>query len=68
MCFYVQGTPVRIIVVSSKGHYLQRSDMEFEDLHYERRGYGRMSAYAQSKLANVLFAKQLAKCGTICGK
>lgn len=55
-----QDTPMRIVVVSSKGHYLQRSNMNFEDLHYERRSYGRMSAYAQSKLATVLFAKQLA--------
>jgi NAD(P)-dependent dehydrogenase (short-subunit alcohol dehydrogenase family) len=58
----MQNTPVRIIVLSSKGHYLQRSSMRFNDLHYERRRYGRMVAYAQSKLANVLFAKQLAKC------
>ena len=39
---------------------MQWSQLNFEDLHFARRSYGRMSAYAQSKAANVLFAKQLA--------
>jgi NAD(P)-dependent dehydrogenase (short-subunit alcohol dehydrogenase family) len=29
-------------------------------MHFEKRGYGAWTAYTQSKLCNVLFAKQLA--------
>ncbi len=35
--------------------------MAFDDLHFERRGYSSMRAYAQSKTANVLFASELAR-------
>mmetsp|Transcript_5619 Transcript_5619/g.16050 ORF Transcript_5619/g.16050 Transcript_5619/m.16050 type:complete len:300 (-) Transcript_5619:287-1186(-) len=56
-----QGRPVRIVVLSSKGHYLHRSGMVFDDLHFMRRRYIMLDGYAQSKLANVLFAKQLAR-------
>ena len=35
-----------------------------DDLNYERRSYSRWPAYGQSKLANILFAKELARrCG-----
>ncbi len=43
----------RIVTVSSGLH--ERGEMEFADLHGEN-GYGPWTAYAQSKLANLLFA------------
>jgi NAD(P)-dependent dehydrogenase (short-subunit alcohol dehydrogenase family) len=36
----------------------ERGDIDFEDLQHERE-YGKWDAYAQSKLANVLFAYEL---------
>lgn len=33
-----------------------RADVDFDDLHFERRGYDPQIAYAQSKTANSLFA------------
>ena len=50
--------PARIVNVSSVGHY--RGTLDFDNLGYERGGYGIMSAYSRSKLANVLFTRSLA--------
>jgi NAD(P)-dependent dehydrogenase (short-subunit alcohol dehydrogenase family) len=44
----------RIVSVSSSAHL--RSPVVFEDIHYARRPYVPILAYAQSKTANVLFA------------
>ena len=49
---------VRIINVSS-GMYSQR-EINFDDINSEK-NYGPYKAYAQSKLANVLFTRELAK-------
>ncbi|MHB8611948.1 MAG: oxidoreductase [Candidatus Dormibacteraceae bacterium] len=46
----------RVVTVSSNSH--QRGQMRFDDLQGERR-YSRWGAYAQSKLANLLFAFEL---------
>lgn len=35
--------------------------MEFEDLNFERRPYDPWTSYRQSKLANVLFTRELHK-------
>ena len=35
--------------------------MDLEDIHFERRPYGREEAYKQSKLANILFTRELGK-------
>ena len=48
----------RIVVVSSSAH--EGGTIQFEDLQSER-GYDRMAAYAQSKLANLLFTYALAR-------
>ncbi|WP_246998098.1 oxidoreductase [Halosolutus gelatinilyticus] len=46
----------RIVTVSSSMH--ERGAIDFDDLHGER-SYGPWGSYAQSKLANVLFAYEL---------
>ena len=48
----------RIVSTSSGGHY--RGKIHFNDLHLEK-GYWVMKAYAQSKLANVMFTYALAR-------
>ena len=48
----------RVVVVSSSAHRVGR--IEFDDLMGERR-YSRWGAYAQSKLANLLFARELSR-------
>ena len=49
----------RVVVVSSVGHV--NGDVDFDDLHFERRRYEPFAAYAQSKTANVLFAVEAAR-------
>jgi NAD(P)-dependent dehydrogenase (short-subunit alcohol dehydrogenase family) len=46
----------RVVTVSSNGHKVGK--IRFDDLQWERR-YRRMGAYAQSKLANLLFTYEL---------
>jgi NAD(P)-dependent dehydrogenase (short-subunit alcohol dehydrogenase family) len=53
------SAPARIVNVSSVGHY--RGTLDFDNLQFEKGGYGIRSAYARSKLCNVLFTRQLAK-------
>lgn len=58
------ASPSRIVNVSSCYHDLamgREGRIDFDDLHFERRKYDGWTAYAQSKLANVLHAKALAK-------
>ena len=47
----------RVVTVSSLGHRAGR--LRLDDVMYERRRYDRWGAYFQSKLANVLFAREL---------
>jgi NAD(P)-dependent dehydrogenase (short-subunit alcohol dehydrogenase family) len=54
------SAPARIINVTSVGHHFARNGMRFDDLQSER-GYDAMEAYCRSKLANVLFTRELAK-------
>jgi NAD(P)-dependent dehydrogenase (short-subunit alcohol dehydrogenase family) len=49
----------RIVVLSSSLHY--RGAMAWDDLQAERRSFSGPAAYNQSKLANVLFTKALAR-------
>ena len=53
------SAPARIVNVSSVGHRRWRAG--FDDLNFERGGYSIMSAYGRSKLANVLFTRELAR-------
>jgi NAD(P)-dependent dehydrogenase (short-subunit alcohol dehydrogenase family) len=47
----------RVVTVSSMGHRI-RADIHFDDLQWER-GYNRVAAYGQAKLANLLFTYEL---------
>lgn len=53
------SAPARVVVVSSALHY--RGVLDLDDPMFERRAYGGTRAYNQSKLANVLFTKALAR-------
>lgn len=47
----------RVVSITSLTHWFGRID--FDDLQWQRRRYGREGAYAQSKLANLLFTYEL---------
>jgi NAD(P)-dependent dehydrogenase (short-subunit alcohol dehydrogenase family) len=47
----------RVVTLSSGAHRIGRIDLE--DLSWERRRYDRWRAYGQTKLANLLFTKEL---------
>jgi len=49
----------RVVCVSSRAH--NRGKIDLEDPNYEKREYTKWGAYGQSKLANVLFARELNK-------
>ncbi|KAK3801846.1 hypothetical protein RRG08_048433 [Elysia crispata] len=53
------SSPSRIVVVSSRAH-LRSKGINFDDINSDN-SYDKMKAYAQSKLANVLHVKELAK-------
>jgi NAD(P)-dependent dehydrogenase (short-subunit alcohol dehydrogenase family) len=54
----VRSAPARVVTVASVGH--RQGTLDFDDLGFAR-GYSIMRAYARSKLANVLFAAELAR-------
>lgn len=47
----------RVVSMSSHTHFIGSVDVD--DLDWQRRGYRRYAAYAQSKLANLVFAREL---------
>lgn len=49
----------RVVYVSSIAH--GRADLDLEDPEFERRPYDHYAAYAQSKLANLLMARETAR-------
>ncbi|KAF6205919.1 hypothetical protein GE061_020095 [Apolygus lucorum] len=53
------SAPARIVNVSSKAHVAAKS-MHFEDVNLTKH-YGPIPAYGRSKLANILFSRELAK-------
>jgi NAD(P)-dependent dehydrogenase (short-subunit alcohol dehydrogenase family) len=55
-----ESAPARIVVVASNAHGRFKDGLDFDDLQSTRR-YGAVDAYSASKLANILFTRQLAK-------
>jgi NAD(P)-dependent dehydrogenase (short-subunit alcohol dehydrogenase family) len=55
----VANAPARVVSVASVGH--RSGTLDFDDLGFAAGGYGIMRAYTRSKLANVLFAAELAR-------
>lgn len=58
------SAPSRVVCVSSVAHAGFRdkaATLELEDLDFERRGYDGILAYNQSKLAIVIYARELAR-------
>ncbi|XP_066282243.1 retinol dehydrogenase 12-like [Branchiostoma lanceolatum] len=53
-----KSAPSRVVCVSSKNHH--DGSINFGDINWEG-GYNFMKAYGQSKLANVMFARELSK-------
>lgn len=54
-----ESAPARIVVVSSHAHYRAKG-LDFDDLS-KQRGYSGWATYCESKLANLLFTRELAK-------
>lgn len=55
-----QSAPARIVNVASAAHRAARNGIDFDDLE-GRRKYAPFGAYGQSKLANILFTRELAR-------
>ncbi len=55
----------RVVVHASLSH--READIDVDDLNMERRGYAPYAAYAQSKLANLLFLAELQRRLTAAG-
>lgn len=53
------STPSRIITTSSVAH--RGAKLNLDDLQFERGHYNSLKAYGQSKLANILFTKELSR-------
>ncbi len=54
----------RIVLLSSvvhAGNSRNRPDVNLDDLNWENRSYENMTAYAEAKVANILYAKELAE-------
>jgi retinol dehydrogenase-13 len=59
-----QTDDARMLIVSSVVHAgsdRNRPKVHLEDLHYKNRDYNNMGAYAEAKVAAVLYAKELAE-------
>ena len=56
----VASAPARVINVSSAAHRLAMRGLPWDDLQHERR-YSAMAVYGESKLANILFTRGLAR-------
>lgn len=54
------SAPARIVNVASRAHHGARRGLPFDDLQNEH-GYSSFGAYGQSKLANILFTRELAR-------
>jgi len=55
------SAPSRVVIVASGAHKSARGGLAFDDLQTERRKYHGMQVYSRTKLANVYFARELAR-------
>jgi NAD(P)-dependent dehydrogenase (short-subunit alcohol dehydrogenase family) len=53
------SAPARIVTVASMAHH--RAAFDIDDLNWERRKYSGIGAYGATKLANILFTRELAR-------
>jgi NAD(P)-dependent dehydrogenase (short-subunit alcohol dehydrogenase family) len=53
------SAPSRVVSVSSEAH--RRAKMRWDDLEFKAGEYSSFAAYGQSKLANILFTRELAR-------
>jgi NAD(P)-dependent dehydrogenase (short-subunit alcohol dehydrogenase family) len=53
------NAPARIVTVASAAY--RRGTLDLDDANWERRKYNGLAAYSDSKLANILFTRELAK-------
>ena len=56
----IASAPSRVVVVSSDAHKNARRGLDFDDLQSERK-YRSFSVYSKSKLANIMFTRELAR-------
>ena len=56
-----ESAPARIVNVSSVGHHFARGGIPWDDLQCEHRRYRANNTYCISKLANMLFNRELAQ-------
>jgi NAD(P)-dependent dehydrogenase (short-subunit alcohol dehydrogenase family) len=54
------SAPARIVNVASDAHRQARSGLDFDDLQ-STKGYGGLTVYGKSKLANIYFTRELAR-------
>ena len=57
----LHSAPSRVVVVASEAYKGARRGLDFADLNFERTRYRGYKAYSRSKLANILFARELAR-------
>ena len=57
----LQQSNGRVVVVTSSTYAIASNGIDLDDLNCERRQYTMFSQYAQSKLANILFGKELSR-------
>ena len=55
------SAPARIVNLSSVGHHFARGGLPWDDLQWETSRYRASGAYCASKLANLLFTRELAR-------
>jgi NAD(P)-dependent dehydrogenase (short-subunit alcohol dehydrogenase family) len=57
----VAAAPARVVNVASGAHNMARRGLDFDDLDWARRRYRGFAVYCATKLANILFTRELAK-------
>jgi NAD(P)-dependent dehydrogenase (short-subunit alcohol dehydrogenase family) len=57
----MRSAPARVVNVASDAHKMVRGGLDFDDLDCAHHRYRFFRAYARSKLANILFTRELAR-------